>query len=165
MNNELVFHQIRTFRELQGLTQQELARLSRVSVPMIQLIEGNKANPSIEVLSRVCGVLGIELSFKVQVDPREQVGLYFGLVVSETPARIRMLNSESLEQWLKMGKDRATEAPERVHEAWESVLLAIYEYYPSYFQRLEISPPKKVTGRIIKLKRIALERLVEVMNS
>jgi len=172
VDTDFIFERIRTFRELQGLTQQELARKSRVSVPMIQLIEAKKANPSIEVLARIFKVLGIDFKFHNEMDPREQLALYFGLLTSKAVSQIRALNPERLSRWIAM-VGRLEDAPpdyngrtdERTQEAWDAILLAIVEYYPSYFKSLGVARPIEVTGRVIKLKRMAVGPLVEVMNS
>lgn len=49
------------------LTQSELAHLSGVSVPMVQLIEAGKGNPSLKVAEKLLSSLGMKLS--VQFSP------------------------------------------------------------------------------------------------
>lgn len=53
---------ISSVREEKGLSQKQLSRLSGVTQCDISRIEGGVANPTIETLSRICKVLGLELS-------------------------------------------------------------------------------------------------------
>ena len=48
-----------------GLKQQDLAEMADVTIKSIYAIENNKGNPTIEVLSKVLNVLGLEI--KVQI--------------------------------------------------------------------------------------------------
>ena len=48
--------------EEKGLSQKQLSKLSGVTQCDISRIEGGVANPTIETLSRICKVLGLELS-------------------------------------------------------------------------------------------------------
>lgn len=48
-----------------GLKQQDLAEMADVTIKSIYIIENNKGNPTIEVLSKVFNVLGLEI--KVQI--------------------------------------------------------------------------------------------------
>ena len=55
---------IKERRVLLGLTQQDLADISGVGLRTIKLVESLKGNPSIDVLSRLGDVLGLELVFR-----------------------------------------------------------------------------------------------------
>lgn len=48
-----------------GLKQQDLAEMADVTIKSIYAIENNKGNPTLEVLSKVFNVLGLEI--KVQI--------------------------------------------------------------------------------------------------
>jgi y4mF family transcriptional regulator len=48
-----------------GLKQQDLAEMADVTIKSIYTIENNKGNPTIDVLSKVFNVLGLEI--KVQI--------------------------------------------------------------------------------------------------
>lgn len=48
-----------------GLKQQDLAEMADVTIKSIYAIENNKGNPTLEVLSKVFSVLGLEI--KVQI--------------------------------------------------------------------------------------------------
>ncbi|MCF8342926.1 MAG: helix-turn-helix domain-containing protein [Chitinophagaceae bacterium] len=48
-----------------GLKQQDLAEMANVTIKSIYAIENNKGNPTIDVISKVFNVLGLEI--KVQI--------------------------------------------------------------------------------------------------
>lgn len=52
---------LRQRRKLAGITQRDLAALSDLAVHTLSDLESGKGNPTLEVLSRVCGVLGLEI--------------------------------------------------------------------------------------------------------
>ncbi len=61
---------LRQRRKLAGITQRDLAALSELGVHTLSDLESGKGNPTLEVLSRVCGVgLGIRLT------PRQIAGI------------------------------------------------------------------------------------------
>ena len=47
-----------------GMTQSELAHRSKISIPMIQLIESGKANPSLSVVGKLSDVLGLKITIQ-----------------------------------------------------------------------------------------------------
>lgn len=57
---------IKERRTAMGLTQARLAKLVGVSQPHINDIENGKSKASIDVLFRICDVLGIEITFTVK---------------------------------------------------------------------------------------------------
>ncbi len=52
---------IREKRKEKGLSQGKLAELVQVSQPFIAEIESGRKKPSVDVLMRICAVLGISL--------------------------------------------------------------------------------------------------------
>jgi len=48
-------------RKLAGITQRDLAALSGLAVHTLSDLESGKGNPTLEVLTRVSGVLGLEI--------------------------------------------------------------------------------------------------------
>ena len=58
---------IKERRGLLGLTQQDLADYSRLSLRIIKSIESGKGNPSIGTLRKIAEVLGLEISMKVKL--------------------------------------------------------------------------------------------------
>lgn len=57
-----ISEQIRQLRIKRGLTQQELAERSNLSLPFINRLENNPKNISIETLMKILGTLDISLS-------------------------------------------------------------------------------------------------------
>lgn len=57
---------IRERRSLLGLTQQDLADYSGLSLRIIKSIEAGKGNPSVSTLTKIAEVLGLELILKVK---------------------------------------------------------------------------------------------------
>lgn len=57
---------IKERRALLGLTQQDLADYTGLSLRIIKSIEAGKGNPSVATLSKIAEVLGLELQLKVK---------------------------------------------------------------------------------------------------
>lgn len=57
---------IKKRRKLLGITQQDLADLAGVNINTVIRIEGNKINPSIEVVDSIAEILGMELKLEVK---------------------------------------------------------------------------------------------------
>ncbi len=57
---------IKERRKLLGITQQDLADLAGVNINTVIRIEGNKINPSIEVIHSIVEILGMELKLEVK---------------------------------------------------------------------------------------------------
>lgn len=57
---------IRERRALLGLTQQDLADYTGLSLRIIKSIESGKGNPSLSTLTKIADVLGLELILKVK---------------------------------------------------------------------------------------------------
>lgn len=61
------FQLIKERRNLLGLTQQDLADYTGLSLRIIKSIESGKGNPSIGTLGKIAEVLGLEIEMKVKV--------------------------------------------------------------------------------------------------
>lgn len=57
---------IKERRALLGLTQQDLADYTGLSLRIIKDIETGKGNPSVATLSKIAEILGLELQLKVK---------------------------------------------------------------------------------------------------
>lgn len=57
---------IKERRFLLGLTQQDLADYTGLSLRIIKSIEAGKGNPSVSTLSKIAEILGLELQLKVK---------------------------------------------------------------------------------------------------
>ena len=60
------YSMIKERRILLGLTQQDLADYSGLSLRIIKSIEAGKGNPSVSTLTKIAEVLGLELVLKVK---------------------------------------------------------------------------------------------------
>lgn len=57
---------IKNRRSILGISQQDLADISGVSLRTIKMIEVGRSNPSVATLEKIGGVLGLELLFQVR---------------------------------------------------------------------------------------------------
>ena len=57
---------IKERRSILGLTQQDLADYTGLSVRIIKSIESGKGNPSMSTLSKIADILGLEIIMKVK---------------------------------------------------------------------------------------------------
>lgn len=58
---------IKERRLLLGLTQQDLADFTELSLRIIKSIETGKGNPSVGTLNKIADVLGLELTLSVKI--------------------------------------------------------------------------------------------------
>jgi transcriptional regulator with XRE-family HTH domain len=121
-----------------GLTQVELAQQSGVSLLTVQNIENGRANPSLETLEALAKSLNLKLILEPQKTDWNKLS-FFG-------------------------------APLTLGENLKVMILAIRDHYPSVFRDyFRNSPaivqliPKKMSGRLIKLRRLALSRMAEYL--
>ena len=57
---------IKDRRKVLGLTQQDLAEMSGISLPTVKDIERGIANPSLSTISKLLEVLGMEIVYRVR---------------------------------------------------------------------------------------------------
>lgn len=129
-----------------GLTQVSLAHLSGISLPTIQNIESNKANPSLSVLKSLFETLAIKIELKSS--PANWVNL------AECGAAITVLNQEKgshikpspqvLLHNLKLAcrelknaknTNSADSDHERKMQAVQSLFLALKLHFPSFYKK------------------------------
>lgn len=84
---------IRHYRLQQGLTQQELAEASQLSLPFINQIENNHRNISMETLVKILSALDVSLSdffkpFSVTTDDPKLTDLLLALEQSKDKDRL-----------------------------------------------------------------------------
>ena len=58
---------IKERRTMLGLTQQDLADYTELSLRIIKSVESEKGNPSLKTLEKIAEVLGLELIMKVKI--------------------------------------------------------------------------------------------------
>ena len=161
-----------------GLSQIQLAHLSGISLPTIQNIEANKANPSLETLLSLTESLGLEVKIQPKLADWEFL-VYMGLPLTQADSkremevdipRMILAVHTSCAELIHSPNGTGLKDHERKLEATQAFLLAIQLHFPSFFRKnFEKSPrvqqilPKKLSGRIIKLKRLALSRIAEYL--
>jgi putative transcriptional regulator len=160
---------LKPLREDLGLTQNELAHMSGVSLPTIQNIESGKTNPGLEIAEKLLGALGFHLSVKNQdVDWDLMAALGAPLVAlkktnyspsadilrRQVPMAIRALKD------LPHEPDR-----ERKIETIQALLLGLRTDFPTFYKKLNKLPTVQwiqalpLNPKVLKLKRQSVETL------
>ena len=57
---------IKARRKVLGISQQDLAEMSGISLPTVKDIERGLANPSLSTISKLLNVLGMEIVYRVR---------------------------------------------------------------------------------------------------
>ena len=58
---------IRNRRRILGINQQDLSEISEVALHTISDIESGKGNPTLQVIDKLCEVLGLDIQIRVNV--------------------------------------------------------------------------------------------------
>ncbi|MCK5051416.1 MAG: helix-turn-helix transcriptional regulator [Candidatus Cloacimonetes bacterium] len=66
MNKKEFSSIIKDRRKILKINQEDLSEISEVALHTISDIESGKGNPTLQVIHRLCDVLGLELSIKVK---------------------------------------------------------------------------------------------------
>src|SRR4051794_9862007 len=85
--SEELFASVKKIRTQLGMTQMELAHQTKLSLPTIQNIESNRANPSLETLQTLAHHLGLELKIDVRPAPWDLLAFYGAPLLSSTEIR------------------------------------------------------------------------------
>lgn len=64
MNAPIISKTLKERRKSAGITQKDVAELSGVAIHTISDLESGKGNPTLEVLDKICDVLGLELTIQ-----------------------------------------------------------------------------------------------------
>ncbi|MDA3814543.1 MAG: helix-turn-helix domain-containing protein [Candidatus Cloacimonetes bacterium] len=57
---------IKERRRILKINQEDLSEISEVALHTISDIESGKGNPTLQVMTKICGVLGLELSVRIK---------------------------------------------------------------------------------------------------
>ena len=161
-----IFKTFTQLRKQRSLSQKELAYISDLSLATLQNIEAQKANPSLKTLTQLADIFDLELELKEKAFDWEELSRFSGLLVTKKP--YPHPDKKSLNLFLKKACFHFKNTPglkERYKEAFESLLLALKHHYPSFYKKHQslydfVCPNvKNITGRHIKLRRIALRHL------
>lgn len=157
---------IKELRTILGYSQVRLANESKISLPTIQNIEAEKANPSLDILEKLFLALGIELTIKPLAFDAEKA------ILLGVPLTSRVNNKSLIRPTINMLKEEAIKwnhallgnsISERERLALIGFLMSVKDHFPTYYNR-EICFPvfeKQINllrgdGRVIKLRRISL---------
>jgi transcriptional regulator with XRE-family HTH domain len=161
-----IVSQIKDERIKLGITQASLASQAKISLPALQQLEAGTSNPSLETLARVGRVLGLELQLKPLSCDWDRLCALGVPLTSEVRARFTP-SEESLAREVRLALREPLQ--ERQSDALAGLLLALYEHFPSVFKRNfgKSSLAKRLiqnpSGRVIKLKRLAVARVSEYL--
>jgi len=165
---------IRDARRSLGISQTALAVRAGVSLATLQNIEANRANPALSTLEKLLEPLSLGLV----VEPRRadwEALIALGLpLTGGRPRDIRATEESLLGHVHRAALDLARQPDipdrERKTECLQALLLAIRSHFPSRYRRWFFrSPlirdlvPDELSGRLIKLSRIAREPLAEIL--
>lgn len=145
----------------------ELATQSGISLPTIQNIESGKANPSLDILTRVLHVLGLEIKVSAPGFQAE-TAILLGVPLSTNqlttlikPSRSRLVIEAR--KWAHYFRENVFS--EREALAMTSFLCALKDHWPSIYHEIECPLFNKLisisrnNGHLIKLRRIAVANL------
>jgi transcriptional regulator with XRE-family HTH domain len=160
-------NEVKTQRKLIGISQAKLAASSGVSLPMIQLIEAGKANPSLDLMEKLNQTLGLKLSLTYTHRRSETLLVHLGLIRKSSSMPMVKLSSENFSLWIQeCQREMLADIDPKLEDAFAGVLLCIAEYFPTFAKKLHLHMDKmRIDGRTIKFKRIALPPIIEILNS
>jgi transcriptional regulator with XRE-family HTH domain len=154
---------LKKWRQDAGLTQQELANRAELSLPTIQKIEANDVSPNIETLERLARELGLRISIEQELNLNRLVLLGFPIAISKNTVKLELFPSKKLllSELHCFSRYLLAHPEERLQEVFDSMILAIYEGYPSLYKKIKLkfSVIKKISGRHIKFKRMILANI------
>lgn len=160
---------LKTLRMNIGFSQVKLAHESGVSLPTIQNIEANKANPTVDIFEKIFHALG--LKFEITPIPfNVEVAIAFGVPLTSLnrPLDPVIVNAQELKhetrKWHHAFLDGSLGERERL--ALTAFLIALKTHYPNFYNS-EIANPvfeKEIqkhinSAKVIKLRRLALNSL------
>lgn len=165
---------IKDTRKALGLSQVKLAQLAKVSLPTVQNIEAEKANPSLSILESIFEALGLKANYTVETPDWNLLATLGAPMLVEkefnvTPTKDSLIKQIQLAA-VYFSKRRSDDGNiERKRESIQCLLLGLRNQFPSVFSQVERAPvirallPHILTGRHIKLKRIAESRLSQFL--
>ena len=164
-----------TLRRMHGYSQTHLATLSKTSLPTIQNIEAGRANPSLKTLQKIAQVLHCEIKIDSKPPNWDLLAWHGVPILTYTQNFIQTPTSKTLvkvisEACMAVLTHKSEPDQERKLEALQAVLIALKTHFPKFFEKkLKSVPsitelyPKKLSGRLIRLKRYALQRLCDYL--
>ena len=163
---------IKQRRRQRGYSQVVLAAKANISLPTIQNLEAGKANPTLDILRRLEKSLAISVEIQSQ-EPDWGYLVQFGLpyVIHSAVSKKKPFSYNQYAAEILRAVNYIKKSDEgRLKEALAALLFALQQHYPTYFEYCLSSHSvhsflKKIpsSGRLIKLKRIALAKISKVI--
>lgn len=166
---------IKLKRQEKGLTQMGLAVQAGVSLPTVQNLESGKGNPTLSLLEKIYMPLSCTIqhcSSEPDWSLLKKCGLPLeGIETKKISAPT--LTHADLAKHLNLAITytlRTSKLDKRLMESLSAMVWAIYEYYPSFHQYCldtkstqSLMQKNPLSGRIIKLRRMTLDRLSKIL--
>ena len=165
--------QIRHIRQELLISQQELATRARISLTTLQNIEAEIANPSFNCLKKIFRELGLNMNLNADNNCWDVLAS-LGLPITSKEKNFQIAKSrDNLVHYLKISARSITSGPKQENhsrklEAIESLLVALRDHYPTFYQkRIKKVPlidnliPDEISGKHIKLRRLVLASIGE----
>jgi transcriptional regulator with XRE-family HTH domain len=160
---------IKKYRTVVGLTQVQLAAQAGVSLPTVQNIELGKAkNPSLDVIERLCGVLGLRVEIRTHPCDWEYLafcGVPFEVDFGSNAFGVTDLKRELSRALIELDEKRSQPKA----DALIGFFLALRDHYPDLLEQLgrahlmHFLKAKKIEPRHFKLRQSAFNRLKKVL--
>ena len=157
----MLLTEIKRLRQAKGLTQTQLAHLADVSLPTIQNIEAEKANPSLMVFEKILAALDAEIEIK-----STQKVTVLELFNCSTA---QFKNTPIHKTLKKIIHDFSSAKSERDLELSVALFMALIEHYPNWLkqkdfyshckQQCDMWLKKIDLNRHIKFRRLWLAKL------
>ena len=169
-----VMARVREMRRAAGLTQAALARRAGVSLATLQNIEAGRANPALATLCKILSALGLELGVRPRAVDWDALGR-LGLPLMQDrvaegdadptalPALVRHAALELTSHEVPVGAARRKDALLAMLWALRSHFPTTYDAWFGGCREVAALTPARPTGRVIKLARIAKQRLAEML--
>ena len=162
---------LKQLRTSYGLSQVQLSNESEVSLPTIQNIEAGKANPTLEVISKLMKVFGLQIQIVAPSFSAERAATFgVPLLVEPDPSFRPNKKNLTLEvrTWIQQVISEKVSARDK--DAIIAFCLAIRLHYPKFYAQKIASPIlDRLTqngsndARNIKLYRLALAKMSQYL--
>jgi len=162
--------QLKRQRQIQGLSQTTLAQRSGLSLATVQNLEAGRANPELHTLTALADSLGLTLELRPKSISLDELIPYGIPLLGSSPAFAIQPDAIGLIDKLNsVGPLLAGSIlSHREVLALMGLLSALHDHYRSHWDKIDGSLKAwkvrhKVTGAVIKLRRIALSNLAEYL--
>jgi transcriptional regulator with XRE-family HTH domain len=157
------------YRGFLGISQGTLAARAKVSLPTVQQLEAGKGNHSVETLRALFSELGLEIYIKPHLADWNFLARCGVPLLPEKKSHERVSREWFLKElriaFVELDSSAGDPEVDRKRDAIHATLLALMLHYPKVYKEVRRSEYvkqidfKNLPGRLIKLKRIAVDGL------